>query len=335
MLLVRRGVPSSAAAISIALGSQVAAAPAGIAAAISNAALAAVTSSPTMAALTGFFMNLTNIITGSIALSAVGLAMYESNEATNTKNELTAARQASAALQTQISNGESRLAQMDHRAAALQSQLDATRVSTASAQMEGKQPTKAATADAGLVEVEHERKVSAEAQQIQIDRTLSHYAPLFQKLALSADQVDTFKALIVANLRRHDDLKEASRSQQINPGDPDLQTLVQEADGELANQVRATFGETTYQAFKYFNDTGPMRELTAHLAATLASTSTPLAPDKAEQLVEILASNSRSPEGQVNDDPHALNFDAAVVQAQALLSPPQLTALREIHEKRR
>ena len=96
---------------------------------------------------------------------------------------------------------------------------------------------------------------------------------------------------------------EASRAQQINPTDPDMQSLVKEADGDLANQVRATFGETVYQAFKYYNVTGPLRELTDHLTATLASTPTPLAADKAEQLVELLAENSRSPEGQISDDP--------------------------------
>jgi len=61
------------------------------------------------------------------------------------------------------------------------------------------------------------------------------------------------------------------------------------ADAEFAAQIRANFGEATYDALQHFNDTGAMRELAGQLSNTLASTPTPLSADQADQLVEILA----------------------------------------------
>jgi hypothetical protein len=181
---------------------------------------------------------------------------------------------------------------------------------------------------------ELEAKVSAENRQREIDRLLASYDPLFKKLALSTAQVDQFKALLVTKLRRQSDLAEYARSQGMRPVDPDVRALNSQADTEFAAQIRASFDDATYHALQHFNDTGAMRELTGQLSNALASTATPLGADQADQLVEILANNSRTPDGRVSGDPRALNFEAAFAQAQALLSAPQLAALRQSYHDR-
>jgi len=337
LLLVRRGVPSTAAALAAVLGHQVMAAPAGLAATIATTAAATTTSAGAIATFTGFFMNTTNIIASSIALTAMGTVVLQSNEARHTMEELAAVRQERTALQVQLDGAENRSAQASHQVAALQDELDAIRASTetvAATTNETKRMTTATIVTLDPVAEEHERKVSAEERQAQIDRTLTNYAPLFKKLALTEAQVNEFKALLTANLVREGDLREIARSQGIRPVDPDVQALETEAGKELANQIRTTFGDSTYQAFQYFNETGPMRELASHLTTALAPTTTPLSADQAEQLVEILANNSRTQEGRVTGNPQALNFDAAIAQAQTVLSPPQLVALRQVHASR-
>src|SRR5581483_6951378 len=135
--------------------------------------------------------------------------------------------------------------------------------------------------------------------------------------------------------RRQGDLAEFAREQGVRPVDQDVRALNQQADAELADGIRAAFGDATLAAFQHFNDTGGMRELTGQLTHTLAASPEPLTPAQADQLVEILANNTRTPDGRISGDPRALNFEAALAQAQTVLSPLQLAALRQTYLHRR
>ncbi len=329
-LLARRGVASTAAALATVLGSQVAAAPAGLATAITGAvAASAMTGAAATAA--GTFMTTANIITSTLALAAIGTAAFSAVSASHRADELAASEQERVALQARLDGAESRLAQAARQSAALQDQINALRATAPALK------TPAAVATAGPVPSpeEHEAKASAEAHQREIDRKLASYDPLFKKLGLSGVQVDQFKALLVAKLGREGDLAEYARAQGARPVDPDVRALDGQADAEFAAQVRATFGEATYAALQHFDETGAARELTDQLSSALAPTATPLSADQADQLVEILANNSRTPDGRISSDPRALNFEAAMAQAQGLLSPPQMAALRQSYQNRR
>jgi hypothetical protein len=335
-LLARRGVSSTAAALATVLGSQVAAAPAGLVTAISGAvAASAITSAATT---TTTFMTSFNIITGTLALAAIGTAVLFSHQASQRAAELAVSQQERAALQARLDGVESRFAQAGREAKALQDQLAARRVTSNPAPIEAKANPPGMTLAAGLsapLPDEHEKKMSAETRQREIARALAGYDPLFQKLGLAPAQVDQFRALLTANLTRHFDLREFARVDGVRPSDPDVGALDRQAEADLAAQIRANFGDATVAAFQHFNDTGAMRELTGQLTIALAATITPLSPSQADQLVEILANNSRTPEGHISGDPRALNFEAAFVQAQALLSPVQLAALRQAYADRR
>lgn len=338
-LLARRGVSSTAVALATALGSQVAAAPAGLATAISGA-VAASAMTGAVATTVGTFMTSANIITGTLALAAIGAATFFSSAANHRTAELAASEQERVALQARLDGVENRLAQTARQSSALQDQLNALQATAKSAPVAAKEikmDVMPATAEPAQILEEREQKVSTETRQREIERTLADYDSLFRKLGLSAAQVDQFKALLTAKLRRQGDLAEYARAQGTRPVDPDVRALDSQADAEFVAHIRATFGDATYEALQHFNDTGAMRELTGQLTTALATTATPLSPAQADQLVEILANNSRAPDGRVSGDPHALNFEAAFaqVQAQALLSPPQLAALRQSYRDRR
>ncbi len=105
-----------------------------------------------------------------------------------------------------------------------------------------------------------------------------------------------------------------------------------QADTELANAIRSDFGDATLEAFQYFNATGPLRELAGTLTSTLATTATPLTADQADKLVDILARNCPTAAGKLDINSHTLRFDAALPQASAILSPPQIAALQSAYE---
>ena len=337
MLLARRGVSSTAAALATVLGSQVAAAPAGLATAIAGG-VAASAMTGTVAATAGTFMTSANIITGTLALAAIGAAAFSSSAASHRAAELAVSEQGRVALQARLDGVESRLADTTRQSAALQDQVNALLATAKAAPVATKEiemKVTPATAEPARFSDEHEAKVSAETRQHEIERTLAGYDPLFKKLGLSAAQVDQFKALLAVKLRHQSDLAEYARSQGARPADPDVRALDSQADAEFAAHIRATFGDATYDALQYFNDTGAVRELTSQLTTALATTATPLSPAQVDQLVTIMANNSRSPDGRVSGDPRALNFEAAFAQAQALLSPPQVAALRQTYNNRR
>jgi hypothetical protein len=114
---------------------------------------------------------------------------------------------------------------------------------------------------------------------------------------------------------------------------PDRAALQQVAEAtsqldsdEWLAEMRSTFGDATVQAFQHYRDTGAGRAVTTELENALFYTDTPLTVQQSDQLVEIIAANSRNAQGKV--DLLAMNTDAILAQAQAVLSAPQLAALR-------
>jgi RNA polymerase sigma factor (sigma-70 family) len=326
--LAHRGVVSTAAALTAVLGRQVVAAPVGFGAAISKAVIsAAAVAAGSLGTTTSFFMNLPTIVSTALALAAIGTSVYFSHESNHRAAELAATRQERDALQSRLDRLESHSIANEQKSAQLRTQVNARRMNA---------PTSApatAVTDPADAERAHAAKISAEEQQLEIARGLVNYGPLFRKLNLSPTQVADFKTLLAENIRWHLDLREVVRSQALAPDDPDVKSVNAQTDADLAARVTTSFGDATYQAFAHFNETAPMREVAGHLASSLAASATPLRAEQVEPLVEIL-NNNRTPEGRASGDPHALDLEAVVAQAQSLLSPPQLAALLRVQSDR-
>jgi RNA polymerase sigma factor (sigma-70 family) len=357
-LLARRGVASTAAALAAVLGSQVAAAPAGLATAITSAvATSAVAGAGAGATSSFLLMHLTKIIPGTLTVAAIGAAVHFSNTARQEAADLAASQQERAALQAKLTDLETRVTQSTQQPRTLQDQVPPPQTAAKPARATPS-VTKPDTLTVPVVE-ERERKVSAEVRQADIQRMVAGYDPLFKKLGLTPAQIEEFRALLTANFARHADLGEFDRSQGVGalagpvqlktsdgntvayvmrdqrPVDPDVQALEAQADADLAGRIRGAFGDATYDAYQYFNDIGPIREITSHLTAALAAAGTPLTASEADRLVEALATAARGPDGQINANPHAIDPTAYLAQAQSVLSGPQLAALRQILSERR
>ncbi len=314
-LLARRGVSSTAAALAAVLGQQVAAAPASLATSITHA-VAAIPA----AAGAKFLMSTTQLLTGGVAVAAIAAAVIFSRETNRPALETSVTpRPQSVAAQTPPATGQPRTP-----AAAI---ISEAKSDTAPARKMG-QPLQP-------LHEEREPQESIDKRRAELEHRVAGYRPLFEKLHLAPEQQQSFTALLKANLQRHADLREFARTDGARPVDPDVNALDAQADAELATQIRTTFGDSIYAAFDHFNDTGPMREFTHHLTEALAVTSDPLNSVQAGQLVEILALHSRGADGRVSGDPRALDIEAAVVDAQRILTPSQIAALRQLHGAKR
>jgi hypothetical protein len=112
----------------------------------------------------------------------------------------------------------------------------------------------------------------------------------------------------------------------VNADDPLVQAQLQQIEADYRSQLTQAFGEPLALKIQHFNETQPLRQAMATLAAQLFYSEAPLNPQQAEQLVEILWVNTRDAQGRISQLTTSQNADVIVAQAKNVLSPPQVEA---------
>lgn len=177
----------------------------------------------------------------------------------------------------------------------------------------------------------------------------TRYAALFKSLNLSPADLDRFKSLLVEKQNALLDVVGAVRDQGLNPRNPDdraqIASLLQAAQAQVDSTIRQTLGDAQFSQYQNYEQTLPQRNLVNQLAQTLSYTGAPLQAYQVDQLVNILAANTSAKNqaagawmaaagpmfvGALNSRNSPPITDAAVAQAQSVLTPPQLAALQEL-----
>jgi len=178
----------------------------------------------------------------------------------------------------------------------------------------------------------------------------SRYAALFKNLNLSAPDLDKFKSLLVEKQSAVTDVLSAAREQGLNPRDPadrtQIATLLQNAQAQVDSNIQQTLGAAQYAQYQNYEQTLPQRNVVNQLSQSLSYTSAPLQDGQSQQLVDILAATSPA-RNQGNDGVGGLFgafggtmgapgtrsspiTDAAIAQAQSILTAVQMTALQQL-----
>jgi len=190
-----------------------------------------------------------------------------------------------------------------------------------------------------------------EAYQIYREGMLdSRYAELFRRLNLSPAELAAFKHLLAEKDNLALDVVAISENSPGGPLSPDqARAGMLTAQAENENSIRSALGNERYDQYRDFEDTIPQRATVAQLERRLSYSDAPLTAAQADSLVKVLADNSpRSAGGTapaislvvganpggvlpvVNPDATGLITDGAIEQAQRLLSPQQVAALRQL-----
>lgn len=189
-----------------------------------------------------------------------------------------------------------------------------------------------------------------EVQQLMAAREKSAldaaYSGLFKKLALTPDQLEQFKDLLVEKRTAMMDVMAAAREEGVNPRrDRELVAkLLANAQAEIDEGIRGTLGESGFAQYESYEKTLPQRSLVGQLEQRLSYSSTPLTPQQSESMVAILAATStgsaRDP--VVTGGPRPTMFgtatgapitDGAINQALGVLAAPQVEALRQLQQE--
>jgi len=185
----------------------------------------------------------------------------------------------------------------------------------------------------------------------------SRYCALFKSLNLSTADLEKFKSLLVDKQNAAMDVLGAAREQGLNPRDPadraQVATLLQNAQAQVDNNIRQTLGDAQFAQYQNYEQTLPQRSIVNQLTQSLSYTSSPLQDSQAEQLVNILAANAPARSqgeggaagggglfaamgggGGMMGGPFGNRSspitDAAITQAQSVLTATQVSALQQL-----
>jgi RNA polymerase sigma factor (sigma-70 family) len=356
VLLGRRGIDSTAAALSTLLAAQaVIAAPAGLATTITGTALSGATAAGTTAA-GATFMTTPVLVSGLIAFAALGTAVFQFNASRLARVALAEETRERAGFQARLRELERRGAAAEARAAAAEEQGAALKQQLAAAStnklslLSTAAPAQAAPAPAssqrgffslrpspeleGLDPAERKRRVQA----MNLESWHSGNDALYRLLGFNAVQREQFRALRGQYMARQDEQMAAvmkSAMAQIPKPDRAAMQVVFDAEARRSHAewlaaVGGAFGEPVVQTIERYYDTAAARVVTTELAGSLFYSEAPLTIPQAEQVVAIIARHSRNAQGKV--DLGAMKFDAIATEAGATLSAAQVAALRRAME---
>jgi hypothetical protein len=184
----------------------------------------------------------------------------------------------------------------------------------------------------------------------------ARFGRLFRELNLPPEELARFKGLLVEKESITLDVVTVNETMLDAPLSPTgLRTSIRAAQSRVEAAIESLLGPERYPAYREYERTLPERATVAQLEQRLTYTDTPLAPNQADALVQILAAHAPP---AANEAPPTVSVlmragvpeavpllpanaatgrvsDEVLVQSQAVLAPPQLDALRELQEEQK
>lgn len=166
----------------------------------------------------------------------------------------------------------------------------------------------------------------------------ARYATLFKQLNLPTAELEKLKNLLVERQTARMDVMNAARENGLNPREnrDEISKLVADSQAEVDANIKATLGDARFNQYQRFETTQPQRNLVSQLDQRLSYSSTPLSSTQSDFLVTALASGnppnagSQTGSGNWGGGNRATISDTVLQQAQNVLSPDQLAALKQL-----
>lgn len=182
----------------------------------------------------------------------------------------------------------------------------------------------------------------------------ARFGALFRQLNLSGEELAAFKRLLVEKENVLLDVvtvNETTAGGSLSP--ESLRQSVRLAQAQIDQSIQASLGPERFGVYREFERTLAQRATVAQLEQRLSYTGTPLSPAQAESMVRILSTNAPAVAAEstpvisilvrdgVAEAVPVLPTTAAtgrvtnevIAQAQAILAPVQVEALREIQSQ--
>jgi RNA polymerase sigma factor (sigma-70 family) len=328
LILARRGVRSTSAALGLVLTQQaVSAAPAGLAATLANAAVAGAAQAP--AGLSLFLL----MAKSKLQIAAFGLLGLATLSALLLQSR-TAAKLAVRDQELQKSSATLAALRSENRRLAANA-ADSPAPGAEAAPTAGPRPATAAgpvSVSAAFTPANGVRFVTKLGDDPEMQRLTGlqqrasverRYAALFEALGLTAEQREQAATLLVERANAASGAVEGAMLR--GPLTPDragdlaaeLTALVGDRAAEVDSRLRQLLGEDAFARYQDYQATLPQRSLAEQLASRLASTGSPLTGTQIDQLVHGLAAATPADAGAPASAPAVLGDRVAVFQTAA------------------
>ena len=329
-LLGKRGIHSTAAALTVALVSQAdAAVPASTITAVTAGSLARAAATgvwPPLLSNSFQFMSATKTAAGiAIILGCVAVGLLHHEQA------LIRTEQARA--DSSVADYHVTLAQILNVQKALQAaQADSEEMAKTTLETETPQKSIPGTVPAVI----GQQAALAEKGQkpTEVNWTLSQNPEVraalstWMKSAFDATQGAFYRSAGLT-LQQISSLQDLLLQQNINLGSATVTLRPKDVPlSAIYDSIHDVLGDTAYQQFQQYQRTQLVRTIAVGLAGAVYNTDTPLSAQQADQLTQILANNSPSYLQGGTALPNSVNWNAALTQAQYFLTPQQLAALK-------
>ncbi len=174
----------------------------------------------------------------------------------------------------------------------------------------------------------------------------SRYAALFKQLNLSPAELEKFKGLLVERQSSRMDVMAAARESGLNPRDnrDEINKLITEAQAEVDANLKATLGDTKFNQYQSYDATQSQRSVVGQLDQRLSYSATPLNSTQSDFLINALATGAPTPTDQQpaggpgnwgGGGNRTTITDAVIQQAQSVLTPDQVAALKQLQEEQK
>lgn len=184
----------------------------------------------------------------------------------------------------------------------------------------------------------------------------ARFGELFGKLDLTAEELESLRALLIEKQNAAMDVLMVSRGELTGEGlaGNEMRTATRRAQAEIDRMIQQTLGDQRFAVYKAYEATLPQRAAVAQLQQRLSYTNEPLQSGQAEALVSMLSSSSLEtqpalPGVSVVVDPDERQAvpimnglsesvkitDAVIARAEEVLNPRQVMALRELQQEQR
>lgn len=336
-LLAHRGIESTAAALgTVLIGHAAGAAPAGLATSVTGTALGSLTVATAGAATAGTlwtFMTTTKTLAGAAAgltLMGIGAGLYEASGFSPAEKEIAALRSQLNQVSTQARPATS---------ASSGSTESAGAPATPGSVVEPKSPTVARAAapvvsplDALADNPEYGR-ISLEMYKSDLSMRMK---PFYRKMNWSAEKIAALDALQIEMQQITHDIMVSIRAQGLSLTDPILQKMRNESQEQVNAKIRELLGASDHEALTQFNRRSAARRSIEPLITGLFYSESPLNPDQADRLTEIVHTQT----GQANrvgfiGTLGQTDWDAVATAASEFLQPEQIAALRSTAQRQR
>lgn len=176
----------------------------------------------------------------------------------------------------------------------------------------------------------------------------TRYASLFKQLNLSPDQLEKFKSLLIERQNARMDVMTAARENGLNPRESrdEINKLVSQAQSEVDANIKSSLGEGVYSQYQNYDATQSQRSLVSQLDQRLSYSSTPLNSTQSNFLVSALAASTATtetggdqggggPGGNWGNRSGTAISDAVIEQAKSVLTPDQVSALKQLQAEQK